>query len=437
MSAAPPRTAYLGARLLDPASGLDAPGALLTEGTRIADVGPRLFNDGVPEGIETVDCAGRCLAPGLVDMRVQLREPGEEHKETIETASRAAAAGGVTSMAALPNTDPVVDDVASVEFVARRARDVKLVKIYTYGAVTRRLEGAEMTEFGLLSSYGAVGFTDGVKAVTNAQVLRRALSYASAFDVVIAQQPQEPTLATGSMNGGELATRLGLSGIPAMAEVIMLERDLRLAELTGGRYHAANISTEESTKVIRAAKARGLNVTCDTAPHYFALNEMAVGDYRTFAKVLPPLRSEADRQAVAEAVADGTIDAIASDHSPHDQDSKRLPFVGADFGIVGLETLLPLALELCHKGQLDLLGLLDRLTRAPAEILGLEAGCLKAGQPADLVIFDLERPWRIDPEAFQSKSKNSPFEDHPVQGKALRTVVDGRTIFEAGADGAA
>jgi dihydroorotase len=437
MSTVPPRTAYLGARLLDPASGLDAPGALLTEGTRIADLGPRLFNDGVPEGIDVVDCGGLCLAPGLVDMRVQLREPGEEHKETIETASRAAAAGGVTSMAALPNTDPVVDDVAGVEFVARRARDVKLVKVYTYGALTRRLEGAQMTELGLLSSYGAVGFTDGVKAVTNAQVMRRALSYASAFDVVIAQQPQEPTLATGSMNGGELATRLGLSGIPVMAEVIMLERDLRLAELTGGRYHAANISTAESINVIRAAKARGIRVTCDTAPHYFALNETAVGDYRTFAKVMPPLRSEADRQAVAEAVADGMIDAVASDHSPHDQDSKRLPFVGADFGIVGLETLLPLALELCHKGQLDMLQLLDRLTRAPAKILGLEAGCLKAGAPADLVIFDLERPWRIDPEAFASKSKNSPFEGHPVQGKALRTVVDGRTIFEAETAGAA
>ncbi|MDH3793375.1 MAG: dihydroorotase [Rhodospirillales bacterium] len=435
MSATGSRTAYLGARLLDPASGLDAPGALLTEGTRIADLGPRLFADGVPEGIEAVDCAGRCLAPGLVDMRVQLREPGEEHKETIQTAGRAAAAGGVTSVAALPNTDPVVDDVAGVEFVARRARDVKLVKVYTYGALTRRLEGAQMTELGLLSSYGAVGFTDGVKPVANAQVLRRALSYASAFDVVIAQQPQEPTLATGSMNAGELATRLGLSGIPVMAEVIMLERDLRLAELTGGRYHAANISTEESIKVIRAAKARGIRVTCDTAPHYFILNETAVGDYRTFAKVLPPLRSEADRQAVAEAVADGTIDAIASDHSPHDQDSKRLPFVGADFGIVGLETLLPLALELNHKGSLSLLDLLDRLTRAPSEILGLEAGCLKAGQPADLVIFDAERPWRIDPEAFRSKSKNSPFEDHPVQGKALRTVVDGRTIFEAETDG--
>jgi dihydroorotase len=431
------RVAYLGARLLDPAKGLDAPGALLTEGPRIADLGPRLFNDGVPEGVAVVDCGGHCLAPGLVDMRVQLREPGEEHKETIRTASLAAAAGGVTSMAALPNTEPVVDDVSGVEFVARRARDVKLVKVYTYGALTRRLEGAQMTELGLLSSYGAVGFTDGIKAVADAQVMRRALAYARAFDVVIAQQPQEPALAGGAMNSGELATRLGLSGIPVMAEVIMLERDLRLAELTGGRYHAANMSTAESVEVIRAAKARGLRVTCDTAPHYFALNENAVGDYRTFAKVMPPLRSEDDRRAIAAAVADGTIDAIASDHSPHDQDSKRLPFVGADFGIVGLETLLPLALELSHKGQVGLLELLDRLTRAPARILGLDAGALKPGAPADLVVFDPGRPWRIDPEAFHSKSKNSPFEGRPTQGKVLRTVVDGRTIFEAETAGAA
>ena len=425
------RVAYLNARLLDPESGLDEAGALLTEGTRIADFGPRLFNEGPPEGVTKVDCGGACLAPGLVDLRVQLREPGEEHKETIETASRAAAAGGVTSMAALPNTDPVVDDVAGVEFVARRAREVKLVKVYTYGALTRDLAGKQMTELGLLSSYGAVGFTDGVTPVADAQVLRRALAYACTFDLVIAQQPSEPSLAKGAMNEGELATRLGLEGSPAAAEVIMLERDLRLVALTGGRYHAANLSCADSLAVIRTAKARGLKATCDTAPHYFTLNENAVGDYRSFAKVAPPLRSESDRAAVAEAVADGTIDAVTSDHSPHDQDSKRLPFAGADFGIVGLETLLPLTLELAHKGTMSLLEALGRITLAPARILGFEAGRLKAGAPADLVVFDAERPWRIDPDAFRSKSKNSPFENHPVQGKVLRSVVDGRTIFEA------
>ncbi len=425
------RVAYLNARLLDPASGLDGTGALLADGPRIADFGPRLFNEGVPEGVAAIDCGGRCLAPGLVDMRVQLREPGEEHKETIVSASRAAAAGGVTSMAALPNTDPVVDDVAGVEFVARRAREAKLVKIYTYGALTRGLEGKEITELGLLSSYGAVGFTDGIKAVANAQVMRRALDYARTFDLVIAQHPEEPRLARGAMNEGELATRLGLAGIPAAAEVIMVERDLRLVELTGGRYHVANVSTAAAVEVIRAAKLRGLRVTCDTAPHYFTLNENAVGDYRTFAKVSPPLRGEDDRQAVAEAVVDGTIDAVASDHSPHDQDTKRLPFAIADCGIVGLETLLPLSLELSHKGRMSLLDVLRRVALAPAGILGLEAGSLKAGAPADLIVFDAERPWRIDPDAFRSKSKNSPFEDHPVQGKILRTVVDGRTIFDA------
>ena len=425
------RVAYLNARLLDPESGLDATGALLTEGTRIADFGPQLFAEGLPDGIETVDCGGRCLAPGLVDMRVQLREPGEEHKETIESASQAAAAGGVTSMVALPNTEPIVDDVAGVEYIARRAREVKLVKVYTYGSVTRRLEGKEIIEIGLLTEFGALGFTDGTKAVASASVMSRALSYAKTFERPIIQHPEEPSLASGVMNAGELATRLGLTGIPDIAEVMMLERDLRLVEMTGGRYHAAHLSCAKSVEAIRAAKARGLPVTCETAPHYFTLNETAVGDYRTFAKVSPPLRSEADRAAIAEAVADGTIDVIASDHSPHDADSKRLPFAMADFGVVGLESLLPLTLELAHKGAVGLLDALARVTCAPARVLGLEAGRLARGAPADLILFDPDKPRMLDPDAFRSKSKNSPFEGHPVQGEALRTVVDGRTIFEA------
>ena len=361
---------------------------------------------------------------------MQLREPGEEHKETIRTASLAAAAGGVTSMVALPNTDPVVDTVAGVEFVARRAREEKLVKVYTYGSVTRGLQGREITELGLLGDYGAVGFTDGERAVADAQVMRRALSYARSFGAVIIQHPEEPALAGGVMNEGEVATRLGLAGIPAAAEAIIVERDLRLVELTGGRYHVAHVSTAATVELIRRAKAAGLAVTCDTAPHYFTLNEHAVGDYRSFAKVSPPLRGEADRAAVAAGVADGTIDAIASDHSPHDQDSKRQPFAVADCGIVGLETLLPLSLELAHKGTIGLLELVRRLTVGPAEVLGLDAGRLTKGAPADLVLFDPERPWRIDPDAFRSKSKNSPFENHPVQGLVLRSLVDGRTIFD-------
>jgi dihydroorotase len=427
------RTAFVNARLLDPASGLDAPGALVIEDGRIADLGPGLLAEGVSEGMARIDCGGHCLAPGLIDMRVQLREPGEEHKETIASAGVAAAEGGVTSVAALPNTEPVVDDVSGVEFVARRAREAKLVKVYTYAAATRRLEGQEITEIGLLAEFGAVGFTDGLHAIADALVMRRVLDYARAFDQLVVQHPEEPSLAAGVMNEGEVATRLGLAGIPAAAEVIMVERDLCLVELTGARYHAAHISTAAAVEAIRRAKARGLAVTCDTAPHYFTLNEHAVGDYRSFAKVSPPLRAEADRAAIAAAVAEGTIDAVASDHSPHDQESKRLPFAPAEPGIAGLETLLALTLALYHKGELGLLDVLDRMTVRPAGILGLEAGRLAKGAPADLVLFDLERPWRIDPDRFRSKSKNSPFEDHPVQGRVLRTVVDGRTIFEAGA----
>ena len=428
------RVAYVNARLLDPATGLDAPGALLSEGTRIADLGPRLFAEGPPEDAVVVDCRGHCLAPGLVDMRVQLREPGDEHKETIQTGSQAAAAGGVTTMVALPNTDPVADDVSGIEFVARRAREVRLVKVYSYGSITRRLEGKELTEVGLLTEYGAVAFTDGLKAVADAEVMRRALSYASVFGRIIIQHAEEPTLARGAMNEGELATRLGLPGTPAAAEVIMIERDLRLVELTGGRYHAAHVSTAAALARLREAKARGLDVTCDTAPHYFTLNENAVGDYRTFAKVSPPLRGEADRAAVVDGLADATIDIIASDHAPQDQESKRLPFAQAEFGIIGLETLLALSLELYHNGRLSLCACLEALTSRPAALLALPTGRLSPGTPADLMLFDPDRPWRVDEARFRSKCKNSPFDGRPVQGVVLRTVVDGRTVFQAEAD---
>ena len=426
------RVAYLNARLLDPASGLDRPGALLTEDAKIADFGPNLFADGVPEGVEQVDVGGLCLAPGLVDMRVLIGEPGGEHKETILTASRAAAAGGVTALACLPNTDPPLDSVSSIEFIARRAREVKLVKIFAQAALTRRLEGRELTEMGLLAEAGAVAFTDGIKAVADAKVMQRALSYSTTFDLLIVQHPEEPSLAAGGMmNRGEISTRLGLSGISPLAEVLMIERDLRLAEACRARYHVAHVSTREAVEAIRRAKARGVRVTCDTAPHYFALTETDVGDYRTFAKVSPPLRGEMDRRAIVEGLGDGTIDAIASDHSPHDADSKRVPFAAAAFGVIGLETLLPLTLGLVHKGQLPLMTALKALTCRPAELLRLHGGLgqLRKGGPADMVIFDPDRPWVVDAEAFLSKSKNSPFDEMPVAGRAVRTIVDGRTVF--------
>lgn len=427
-----PPIAYVNARLLDPATGRDTVGGVVVADGVIADAGPHLARASAlgSQSIEAMDCRGACLAPGFVDMRAQLREPGEEHKETLASASDAAAAGGVTAMVGLPNTKPVIDDAALVESIARRARETSRVKIYTYGAVTRGLAGREITEMGLLAEAGAVGFTDGTQAVADAQVMRRALSYARAFNRMIVQHPEEPALAqSGCMTEGEISTRLGLPGISPMAEVIMIERDLRLVEITHGRLHFAHVSTAAGVEAIRRAKAHGLPVTADTAPPYFALNEIAVGDYRTFAKVSPPLRSEEDRQAVIEGLKDGTIDAIASDHAPHDQDSKRLPFAQAAFGMIGLETLLAVSLDLVHNNHLSLLTLLNRLSHTPAKLLGLAEARLAKGAAADLVLFDPDRPWQIREKEFRSKSKNSAFDGRPVQGRVLRTLVDGATAF--------
>jgi dihydroorotase len=371
-----------------------------------------------------------CLAPGLVDMRVQIREPGEEHKGTIESAGMSATAGGVTSMVCLPNTKPIIADTSVVEFVARRARLCGLTKIYPYAAATKNLDGREITEMGILAEAGAVAFTDGERAIADAQVLRRALIYARTFGLTIVQHPEEPALAKGGgMNAGETASRLGLSAIPAMAEVIMIERDIRLVEMTGGRLHFAHVSTAMAVEAIAKAKARGLAITCDTAPPYFALNETSVGEYRTFAKLSPPLRSEEDRKAIVEGLKNGTIDAIASDHAPHDEDSKRLPFMQAAAGGVGLETLLPIALELYHNGFMSLLDVLAKITSVPAKLMGLPAGRLEKGARADLVVFDPDYAWQVIADDLISKAKNSPFDGRPVQGVARRTVIDGRTVF--------
>ncbi|MBL8697404.1 MAG: dihydroorotase [Alphaproteobacteria bacterium] len=406
-------------------------GVVVADGV-IADFGAHLARAEALGGaaVEAFDCGGAVLAPGFVDMRVQLREPGEEHKETFATAAAAAAAGGVTSMVTLPNTQPVIDDPSLVESVARRARETSRVKIFAYGALTRGLEGKEITELGLLAEAGALGFTDGTHAVASATVLRRALSYGRAIGRIFIQHPEEPSLTrNASATEGEIATRLGLPAAPALAEVIMVERDLRIVEMTQSPLHFAHVSTAAAIAAIRSAKARGLPVTCDTAPPYFALNELAVGDYRTFAKLSPPLRTESDRQAVIEGLVDGTIDAIASDHAPHDQDSKRLPYSQAAAGAIGLETLLPITLELVHAKRLTLIDALRRLTAAPAGILKLAAGRLARQAAADLVLLDPERAWKIREAEFRSKSKNSPFDGRPAQGRVLRTLVNGECIF--------
>ena len=417
------QVAYVNARLLDPAAGLDTAGGILTDGEAITDVGPGVTKKKAPKGARIVDCHGKCLSPGLVDIRVELGDLAA----TVE----AAVSGGVTSMVCLPTPELVIDDMSEVEFVARRARKLGLANVYPYGAVTKGLEGKELAEMGLLAEAGAVAFTDGERAVADAQTMRRAMSYASTFGLMIVQHPEEPSLATdGVMNAGETATRLGLFGIPKEAEVIMVERDLRLASLTGGRLHIAHVSTAETVDTLRRAKADGLNVTCDTAPPYFALNETAIGDYRTFAKLSPPLRAEQDRQAVVEGLADGTIDAIASDHTPRDEESKRLPFAQADPGGIGLNTLLAVSLELYHNGHLSLLEVLKLVTSAPAGLMGLPAGSLKEGAPADLVLFDPDEGWKVDADKLVGKAQNSPFDGRPVQGRVLRTVIDGRPVFE-------
>jgi dihydroorotase len=424
------QVAYLHARLLDPASNLDAVGGLLTDGETIIDFGPHVARDSVPEGAEIVDCEGQCLAPGLVDIRVQLREPGEEHKGTLASGGRAATAGGITSMVCLPNTNPVIDDMSVVEFVARRARLLGLAKVYPYAAVTKGLEGRELAEIGMLAEAGAVAFTDGVKAVGSARVMRQALQYARTFGLLIVEHAEEPTLALGGdMNAGEVATRLGLVGIPREAEVIIVERDIHLVRLTGGRLHFAHLSTAAAIDAVRQAKRRGLAVTCDTAPPYFAMNENAVGDYRTFAKLSPPLRAEEDRLAVIEGLVDGTIDAIASDHAPEDEDAKRLPFAQAAFGGIGLETLLSVSLELYHNRYLSMLDVLRLITCRPADLMKLPAGRFTKGGRADLTLFDPGRAWQVREHELYSKSKNTPFDYRPVQGRVLMTVVDGRRVF--------
>ncbi|MGK2739507.1 dihydroorotase [Tepidicaulis sp. LMO-SS28] len=424
------RTAFLNARLLDPASGLDEKGALLVEDGKIADLGPRLFNDGVPEGVESVDCGGHVLSPGLIDMHVYTGEPGNEHRETLGSATQAAAAGGVTTIIVMPNTNPVIDDVALVDFIKRRARDTGLVNVHPMAALTKDLKGEQMSEMGLLKEAGAVAFTDADRPLADARLMRRAMAYSTYLDALIVNHAAEPSLTVGGvMNEGELASRLGLSGIHRLAETMMIERDLRIVEMTGARYHVPQVSTAESVEIIRKAKRRGLKVTCGASACHLTLNENDVGNYLTFCKLDPPLRAEDDRRAVVEGVADGTVDVIVSAHDPQDAETKRLPFAQSAFGAVGLETLLPAALSLVHNGDLTLGQALGALTFQPADLLGLEAGRLAAGRPADLTLTDMNVPWVLDRYKLKSKSKNSPYDERRLQGRVLRTLVNGKTVY--------
>lgn len=426
----PDKVAYTNVRLFDPKTGLDEQGGLLTDGNQIVDFGAKLFADGTPHGAEVVDCGGKLLTPGLLDIQVHFREPGQEYKETIATGSKSAAAGGVTTVACMPNTKPVIDDPAMVAFMHKRARESAYINVRTYAAITKGQQGKALTEMGLLAEEGAVGFTDDGLPVMDAGVMRQALAYASQFGLPVAQHAEDLNLSRGScINEGRVSAQMGLKGAPNAAEAVMVERDILLAELTGAQYHVLHISTAEAIDAVRRAKAKGLNVTAEAAPHHFALNDEAVLGYRTFSKMNPPLRAEKDRLAVIEGLKDGTIDAIATDHAPHDQDSKRVPISSASYGIVGLETMLPLSLTLYHEGIMPLRDVIAAMTYKPADIIHVEAGRLKKGAPADLTLIDLDHEWKINTEVFSSKSLNSPFEEHPVKGRAVRTIVGGQTVY--------
>lgn len=424
-----PATVFINARLIDPASNRDEPGGLLVKDGLIADLGSHLRRN-APEGASVIDCKGHVLAPGLIDAQVFTGEPGYEHRETLKTASHAAAAGGVTTIVVMPDTNPVIDQVALVDFIQRRARDNALVHVHTMAAMTKGLQGEEMTEIGLLKRAGAIAFSNGKASVVNTRVMRNVLSYSKDFNALVVHHTEDPYLSTGAMNSGEVAARLGLSGVSKISETIALERDVRLVEMTGGRYHAATISCQESLDVIKAAKAKKLPVSCGVSINHLTLNENDIGPYRTFFKVRPPLRREEDRVAMVQGVANGDIDIIVSSHDPQDADTKRRPFSEAADGAVGLETLLSAALRLVHSGDMTLSAMLKALTINPARLLGLHSGRLAKGSIADLVLFDPGEPWVVNKDLLRSRSKNTPFDEAKMQGRVLRTMVAGQTVYE-------
>lgn len=424
-----PPTAFINARLIDPETGRDEPGGLLVRDGVIETISTKLHRN-APDGVEVVDCGGHVLCPGLIDAQVFTGEPGLEHRETLKTASHAAAAGGVTTMVVMPDTDPVIDQVSLVDFIQRRARDNAIVRVHTMAAITRALKGEEMTEIGLLKRAGAIAFSNGKSSIANARVMRNVLNYSKDHNTLVIHHTEDPDLSgNAAMNAGEIATRLGLSGVSPLAETIVLERDVRLVEMTGGRYHAATISCPQSLEVIRAAKAQGLPVTSGISINHLTLNENDIGSYRTFFKIRPPLRREDHRQAMVEAIASGDIDIIVSSHDPQDADDKRRPFAEATDGAIGLETLLAAALRLYHAGDVDLVRLLAAMTINPARLLGLPTGRLAEGAPADLILVDLNEPWVVNKDFLRSRSKNSPFDEAKMLGRVRRTVVAGVTVY--------
>jgi len=423
------------ARLIDPASQTDSHGDCLIREGRIAELSDQPNTLKAPKGAEIINANGHVLTPGIIDMRVQSCHPGAAHRETPQSLANAAIKSGITSIICLPNTYPVLDDPEMLLSQCRMMSGLSTagqdLRVYSYGAATVGLKGEAMAELGLLAEAGAVGFTDATKTIANSLTMRRVLSYASMLNRPVIQHAEDPMLAeNGEMHEGEHSTRLGLRGIPDAAEDIVISRDLSILRLTGGHYHVAHIATAKGIALIRAAKAEGLHVTCDTAPPYALLNDIAVRDYDTRFRLSPPLRSEVDRQAVIEGLADGTIDAMASDHSPQDRDVKSLPFGLAEPGYSGLETLLSMTLSLWHGGYLPLMRVFALLSHNPAQILKIEGGQMAVGATADLTMIDLDRAWQVRGADFASLSVSTPFEGAPVQGVVIGTWIGGKKVYD-------
>jgi len=408
---------FKNARLIDPVALSETQGELVTQGTAISAIGAQLDT---PEGAQVIDCKGKALSPGIIDM------------QAFALDGAAAAAGGITTVALMPNLDPAVDNAAMVDYVLRLGRDDPDVRVRPMGAATQGLKGEQIAEIGLMQAAGAVAFASGRKAIADSAVMLRLLSYATRFNALIIQHAEDPSLTHDAcMTEGELATRLGLNAAPRFAEAMMIERDIRLVAGSGGRYHVAQLTTREGIEVVAQAKKKGVTISAGVTPAHFLLNEMAIQDYRTFAKMSPPLREEMDRRAVLQALADGVIDVITSGHDPHNEEAKRLPFAQAEVGMVGFETLLPCALKLYHEDLLSLPAVMAKLTSKPAELLGLPSGRLEVGAPADLMVFDPDTPWSIRAEKLRSAAKNTPFDELMVQGKVLRTICDGYDSYVA------
>jgi dihydroorotase len=414
--------------VIDPSVGRDETVDVLLRGGRVEAIGRSL---GTPDGAEVIDCSGLFVSPGFIDVHCHLREPGREDVETVATGARAAAAGGFTAVCAMPNTEPVTDNQAAVGFIIRQGLRAEAARVYPIGAISLGQHGEALAEFGEMVGAGAVAVSDDGKPVVSAHLMRTALEYAQAFDIPVIDHCEEPTLAKGgSMNEGMMSARLGLRGIPAEAEEIMVIRDILLSRRTGGHVHLAHMSTAGSVELIRWGKERGINVTAEVTPHHLTLTEAAVGDYDTSAKMNPPLRTEADVEMLREALRDGTIDLVATDHAPHHYDAKEREFADAPFGIVGLETALALVVtELVGKGIIDFPALVDRMSTRPAKLFHLEGGSLAKGAVADVTVFDPEREWVVDPSQFLSKGRNTPYAGDRLCGRAVYTIVGGRVVF--------